>query len=129
MNSVDESDAFTLPGYNYLGPGNPLFNGEPTSKLDKVARAHDIEYNLSRSAEDIREADLRFLSRLHNCEGEHCAKYTAYCGIGIKYALESLTGPLYPWTILSQRLTSRLSTMGFEMNPTHTNSIFRRNSI
>lgn len=34
----------TLPGYNYLGPGNQLDNGEPTNLSDYVAQDHDYEY-------------------------------------------------------------------------------------
>lgn len=34
----------TLPGYNYLGPGNPLDKGEPTNQSDYVAQDHDHEY-------------------------------------------------------------------------------------
>lgn len=35
---------YTLPGYNYLGPGNDLHNGPPTALSDQVAREHDFEY-------------------------------------------------------------------------------------
>lgn len=36
---------WTLPGYNYLGPGNKLNKGEPTNYNDAVARAHDHAYD------------------------------------------------------------------------------------
>lgn len=35
---------YTLPGYNYLGPGNRLDKGPPTSRNDAVALKHDIGY-------------------------------------------------------------------------------------
>lgn len=35
---------WTLPGYNYLGPGNSLDNGPPTSFDDAVAQVHDNDY-------------------------------------------------------------------------------------
>lgn len=35
----------TLPGYNYLGPFNSLFNGKPTNKADEAARKHDLAYS------------------------------------------------------------------------------------
>ena len=35
---------YTLPGYNYLGPGNDLHNGPPTSPSDEAARKHDEHY-------------------------------------------------------------------------------------
>lgn len=34
----------SLPGYKYLGPGNPLDKGEPTNANDWVAYFHDIGY-------------------------------------------------------------------------------------
>ena len=35
----------TLPGSNYIGPGNPLHSGKPKSKADAAARLHDIDYD------------------------------------------------------------------------------------
>lgn len=34
----------SLPGYKYLGPGNPLDKGEPNNANDWVAYFHDIGY-------------------------------------------------------------------------------------
>nr|ASC49312.1 VP1 [Dromedary camel bocaparvovirus 1] len=34
-----------FPGYNYLGPFNPLDNGEPVNKADEAAKRHDLAYN------------------------------------------------------------------------------------
>jgi len=34
-----------LPGSKYIGPGNPLNRGKPTSKADAAARLHDIDYD------------------------------------------------------------------------------------
>lgn len=34
----------SLPGYHYLGPGNNLFKGAPTSYNDWVAYMHDVRY-------------------------------------------------------------------------------------
>lgn len=34
-----------LPGYKYLGPFNPLDNGEPINKADKAAQKHDHAYD------------------------------------------------------------------------------------
>lgn len=36
---------WVLPGYKYLGPFNPLDNGEPVNKADAAARRHDIAYD------------------------------------------------------------------------------------
>ena len=34
-----------FPGARYIGPGNPLQSGRPTSHADHVARAHDYHYD------------------------------------------------------------------------------------
>nr|ASC49328.1 VP1 [Dromedary camel bocaparvovirus 1] len=34
-----------FPGYKYLGPFNPLDNGEPVNKADEAAKRHDLAYN------------------------------------------------------------------------------------
>lgn len=34
-----------FPGYNYLGPFNPLENGDPVNKADEAAKKHDQAYN------------------------------------------------------------------------------------
>lgn len=34
-----------MPGYNYLGPGNSLDKGKPTSRNDAIAREHDEGYD------------------------------------------------------------------------------------
>lgn len=39
------SRGWVLPGYNYLGPFNPLPNGDPVNKADAAARDHDYAYD------------------------------------------------------------------------------------
>jgi Phospholipase A2-like domain len=41
---IKKHKGYTLPGYNYLGPGNDLNNGPPTSHEDFVAQDHDYDY-------------------------------------------------------------------------------------
>nr|AWV66971.1 Structural ORFs [Bat bocavirus] len=36
---------WVLPGYKYLGPFNPLDNGEPVNKADQAAKEHDKAYD------------------------------------------------------------------------------------
>ena len=36
---------WVLPGYKYLGPFNPLDNGEPVNKADRAAQSHDKSYS------------------------------------------------------------------------------------
>lgn len=35
---------WTLPGYNFIGPGNSLNNGIPTDNDDEIANVHDWDY-------------------------------------------------------------------------------------
>ena len=89
----------TLPGFNYLGPGNPLDNGEPTNNADRIARDHDIEYSTATSPEDIRRSDRKAIIRFlgdRDLFGPSIGGTIGAIGIGAKYALESVTGVLYP---------------------------------
>lgn len=43
----------TLPGYNYVGPGNPLDNGPPQGPVDEAAKHHDERYEELLSHGDI----------------------------------------------------------------------------
>ena len=88
------------PGSNYIGPGNSLDSGVPTNSIGLNALIHDTEYSNAKSANDIREADERFLIANYNTiprsglESFH--KYVSIAGIGIKYGVESITGIIYP---------------------------------
>ena len=90
----------TLPGSRYIGPGNSLDSGRPTNKFDSIAQIHDIEYDQAHSESDIREADVEFLINTYNSEAEtpteQFHKYVGLVGISVKYAVESLTGVIYP---------------------------------
>ena len=89
----------TLPGFNYLGPGNPLDNGEPTNNADRIARDHDFEYSTATSPEDIRRSDRKAIIRFlgdRDLLGPSFGGTVGAIGIGAKYALESFTGVLYP---------------------------------
>nr|AYN77558.1 minor structural protein [Chimpanzee parv4] len=46
----------TLPGYNYVGPGNPLDSGPPQGPVDEAAKHHDERY-----AEMIEHGDIPYL--------------------------------------------------------------------
>lgn len=51
------------PGHNYLGPGNPLPNGEPVDKADEIARDHDYEYRDAKSELDVHLSDAKAIAR------------------------------------------------------------------
>lgn len=53
---------WTLPGHNYIGPGNPTPGGFPVDKDDLIALRHDYEYKYASTEEDIREADRTAIS-------------------------------------------------------------------
>ena len=58
---VDDKPAgdWTLPGYNYLGPGNSLDKSAPTNFLDRLALEHDQAYNRATDKSEINSADIR----------------------------------------------------------------------
>lgn len=65
---------FSLPGYKYLGPGNRLDKGEPNNESDRVAQAHDVEYDKYLKAGHNpymkwNEADEEFLKKAKNDYG------------------------------------------------------------
>lgn len=53
----DEQINRTWPGYNYLGPGNPLEAGPPTNYSDVIAKNHDYNYHESTTEEEIAKHD------------------------------------------------------------------------
>ena len=62
-----------LPGYNYCGPGNPVPNGTPTSKLDKLCEEHDVsyeEYDSFWRYLRYNQADEKFLQQISALELE-----------------------------------------------------------
>ena len=89
----------TLPGYKYLGPGNPVNNGEPTDYADSVAQRHDQQYAAANSDSDIRASDreaiVGFLTD-RNILGPSVAGSIGAIGIGAKYAAETVLGVQYP---------------------------------
>lgn len=89
---------FLLPGHNYIGPGNPVNNGEPIDQDDLIAQVHDIDYSKAKVKSDIRKADRvainNFLKDVKRTGNVHSALGAA--GLSIKYILESLVGVQYP---------------------------------
>ena len=88
-----------VPGHKYLGPGNKLKKPYiPVDDADKVALEHDINYSNALSYSDIRLADKKAIYKF----GSNFLKDYSWCnavgflGLGTKYALESITGVLYP---------------------------------
>lgn len=56
---------YTLPGYNYLGPGNNIFLEEDiVNSADFIAYVHDIEYFLNTGEKNICDSDYKALTRI-----------------------------------------------------------------
>lgn len=96
----------TLPGHNYLGPGNKLDKGPPTNQIDQDAQEHDHAYNDAQSQQDIKDADHKFIGQAgdHIAEGlsghgsisDTIGAVIGGAGIGIKDKVENQTGVKYP---------------------------------
>lgn len=83
-----------LPGHRYIGPGNPLDNGEPVDEDDWVAYLHDLEYSLAQSDQDIQDSDKRAISsflRIGNWES-----ILGAAGLSAKWLTEKVFGVQYP---------------------------------
>lgn len=88
-----------LPGYKYLGPLNSLDKGKPVNEADSIAYDHDLAYNSAKSSDEIRTADLEAITRFgKSASSGSFGGLVGALGIGSKYAVESLTGVLYPKT-------------------------------
>ncbi len=62
---------FHLPTYSYCGPGTNLderlARGDPgLNRLDRACKTHDIDYALAKTKDDVRAADLRFMTNIKN---------------------------------------------------------------
>lgn len=87
-----------FPGHNYLGPGNPVDNGEPVDEDDRTAQIHDRAYESATSDSDIRKADAIAIYDFAQEAIQHNNWHATVgaLGLGGKYLLESITGVLYP---------------------------------
>lgn len=66
-NNEHQITDYTLPGYNYLGPGtkilhNLLNNIVPIDHLDRTAYDHDWDYFSAKDSNEISRADENFIS-------------------------------------------------------------------
>lgn len=89
----------TWPGYKYLGPGNSLDKGAPVNYADEVAYEHDLKYDKARSSSEVREADRIAISKFYKgAQQGNFGSSIGLVGLSSKYAVETLTGVLYPKT-------------------------------
>lgn len=83
----------TLPGHNYLGPGNNLEGKPVTNEADLIAKNHDYEYHESTHQKDISKSDGKAVKQFENTSG-----IGAFLGANIletKRLTEGITGNLY----------------------------------
>lgn len=89
---------FLYPGHNYLGPGNPLENGEPVDSADKIAKKHDLSYNQATSENDILKSDWESTKEFTSDFFQHpnLPSATGAIGLGLKTGFERIFGVQYP---------------------------------
>ncbi len=111
-NKVTSSGA-TIPGTKYIGPGNPLDNGDPVSNADEDARQHDIAYS---KGGDVSEPDQLAINQFTDHFVDNPLDIPALAGsIGLrtKQFVEKKTGQIYPsvagkWLLLNLMLITVL---------------------
>lgn len=89
---------FTFPGHRYLGPGNPLRNGEPVDSDDRIVERHDWAYEFSQTDGDVRRVDREAIGEFSRDAIVNCNWHSVVgaAGLGAKYAVETVTGVQYP---------------------------------
>ena len=65
---------FHWPGYQYMGPGTHLkkrlARGDPgINWLDRIAKAHDIDYDKAKNLKDKWEADRKTIAKIDKLPG------------------------------------------------------------
>lgn len=73
-----------VPGYNYVGPGNPLDNGPPQGPVDEAAKHHDERYDEMLSHGDLPYVHGHGADRLMNKEIERAEAEGRVTGVGDK---------------------------------------------
>ncbi|KAH7948656.1 hypothetical protein HPB51_015753 [Rhipicephalus microplus] len=80
----------SFPGHRYLGPGNPLRNGDQVDEDDGRAKSHDKTYEQATSHEDVFAADQAsaalFLNDFRRTRNWHSA--LGAVGLGTKNIVE-----------------------------------------
>ena len=65
---------FHWPGYQYMGPGTHLkkrlARGDPgINRLDRVAKAHDIDYDKAKNLKDKWDTDRKMIAKIDKLSG------------------------------------------------------------
>lgn len=130
-NRIKEKGA-TLPGSEYVGPGNSINIDAPRSASDAIAKEHDVGYNelneralrgeLSERefAEGIdfldKEAIQKFAENFRSSGEWH--SFVGRWGLWIKNRIEEVTGPIYPsfpgklWDVYGKIFIHKINLIG-----------------
>lgn len=105
------------PNHRYLGPGNPLENGEPVDNADRIAKVHDYEYSAAKTKEDIFESDNRAIQKFRSDFVTHpnLPSLAGLIGLGVKNTVEQslLNSTIYPNNLPGRMPFPKRGTAGF----------------
>lgn len=93
---------FLYPGHKYLGPGNPLNNGQPVDVADKIARSHDFAYSYSKTKNEIFDADKQAIDKFRTdlSNNFNFPSAAGFVGLSAKHFVESgINKTLYPFNL------------------------------
>lgn len=96
---IGATRGFTLPGHNYIGPGNDADREEePVDTDDQIAQVHDKQYQSAKNQEDIYKADEEAIEAFDKDwqESGNLHSLVGKAGLQIKNTVEKHTGILYP---------------------------------
>lgn len=105
-----KNEGATLPGSDYIGPGNPIHVDAPRDNADAIAKEHDVEYDrIIRYAQthdltytdfvnQIRAADTAAQEKFREdfATSSNWRSYVARHGLRLKSAVERTVGHIYP---------------------------------
>lgn len=93
-----QEKGLTLPGSEFIGPGNPIPIGAAKNPTEQIAKDHDVAYSIAQHVDDIKEADRKAIVEFGNeykKSGDTYAKI-GELGISAKENIENIIGVQYP---------------------------------
>lgn len=92
------SGGATLPGHQFIGPGNVVKDQIPVDKDDEIAKEHDLAYQKAKTSSDVIKADHDAINKFdadYNINGNIHSKVGSI-GLQLKTAIEQKFGVIYP---------------------------------
>lgn len=101
---------YTVPGHDYLGPGNTIGIDAPRSGADAIAKSHDVHYtNLIYQLRAGLVTEEEFIKEIQHTDKKHIEEFAEWYdttgdwgafigkyGLGLKHWIEQQVGHLYP---------------------------------